>query len=87
MAEGQRQEEKGKRRVARENPERVGHAARQDTLQLGVGKKETQNYTPLTKMTVRTLKSQSRMKRICRRGVNWKRVKMSSGRKSIKCHC
>ena len=34
--------EKGKRRVAKENPEHVGRAARQDTLQLGVEKVETQ---------------------------------------------
>ena len=33
-----RKEEKGKRKVAKENPEQVGRAARQDTLQLGAGK-------------------------------------------------
>ena len=32
-------------------------------------------------MTVRTSKSQLRMKRICKHGVYWKRVNMSSGRR------
>ena len=36
-----RKEEKGKRRVAKENPEHVGRAARQDTLQFGAEKEET----------------------------------------------
>ena len=36
-----KKEEKGKRRVAKENPEHVGRAARQDTLQFGVEKVET----------------------------------------------
>ena len=36
-----RKEEKGKRRVAKESPEFVGRAARQDTLQLGVEEEET----------------------------------------------
>ena len=82
-----RMKAKGKSKAARERPESVGRAARQDTLQPGAGKEETKTCTPEMKMAVRTPKSQSRMKRICRRGVNWKRVKMSSGRKSIKRHC
>ena len=78
MAEGQRQEKrhKGKRKVARENPERVGRVARQDTLQLGARKEETKTCTPQT-----TVKSQLRMRRICRHGGYWKRLKMSSGRR------
>ena len=32
-------------------------------------------------MTVRTLKNQLKMKRICRHGACWKRAKASSGRK------
>ena len=32
------------------------------------------------KMAVRTRKRRPRMKRICRHGVYWKRLKMSSGR-------
>ena len=52
-----RKEEKGKRRVAKENPEHVGRVTRQDTLQLVVKKEETKNYTPLTKTTVKTLKN------------------------------
>ena len=39
-----RKEEKGKREVAREKPERIGRAARQDTLQLGAGKGETTHF-------------------------------------------
>ena len=35
-----RKEAKGKRKVAREKPQRVGRAVRQDTLQLGVEKEE-----------------------------------------------
>ena len=66
-----RKEAKGKRKAAREKPER---AARQDTSQLRAGKE-------WTKMTVRTSKSHLRMKRICKHGVFWKRVKMSSGRR------
>ena len=48
LAERQRQEKeaKGKRTVAREKPERVGRAARQDTLQLRAGKEETKTCTP-----------------------------------------
>ena len=40
-----RKEEKGKRKVAKENPEQVGRAARQDTLQLGAEKEETKHFT------------------------------------------
>ena len=54
-----RKEEKGKRTLAKENPERVGRVARQDTLQLGVEKEKTHIYTPLTKTTVRTLKTEN----------------------------
>ena len=39
-------EEKGKRRVAKEIPEHVGRAVRQDRLQLGVEKKETKTCAP-----------------------------------------
>ena len=46
-----RKEEKGKRRVAKEIPDRVGRAARQDTLRRGAGKEETKTCTPQTKMT------------------------------------
>ena len=72
-----RKEEKGKRRVAKENPEHVGRAARHDTLQLGVEKEETTIYTPLTKTTVRTLKNRPKMRRIwkhgaCRRRRLWR---------------
>ena len=92
-----RKEAKGKRKAAREKPERVGRAARQNTLQLGARKGGNKNLW--TKMTVRTSKSQLRLKRICRHDVYWKRVKLSSGRrcsadeaneerrKSIKRHC
>ena len=76
-----RKEEKGKRKVAWENPERVGRAARQDTLQLGVEKKETNMYTPLTKTTVRTLKNRPKMRRICKHGACWKKANMNSGRR------
>ena len=41
-----RKEAKGRRKAAREKPERVGRAARQDTLQLGAGKEETKTCTP-----------------------------------------
>ena len=39
------------------NPERIGRAARQDTLQLGAEKEETKHFTYLTKTAVRTLKN------------------------------
>ena len=39
-----RKEEKGKREVARETPERIGRAARQDTLQHRAGKWETKHF-------------------------------------------
>ena len=76
-----RTEAKGKRKVAREKPERVGRAARQDTFQLGAEKEETKTGTPWTKLMVRTSKSQLRMKRICKHGVHCKRAKMSSGKR------
>ena len=74
-------EEKGRRRVAKENPELVGRAARQDTLQLVVEKVETRNYTPLTKTTVRTLKNRPKMGRICKHGACWKKVRTNSGKR------
>ena len=40
-----RKEAKGRRKVAREKPECVGRAARQDTWQLGAGKEETKTST------------------------------------------
>ena len=76
-----RKEEKGKRRVAKEIPEHVGRAVRQDTLQLGVGKEETNNFILLTKMTVRTLKNRPKTKRICKHGACWKKARMNSGKK------
>ena len=76
-----RKDAKGKRKAAREKPERVGRAERQDTSQPGAGKEETRTCTPWTKMTVRTPKNQLKMKRICRHDANWKRAKMSSRRK------
>ena len=66
-------EAKGKRKVAREKQERVGRVARQDTLQLGAGKEATETCTPLMKMTSRMLKSRPTVKRICNRGVCWKK--------------
>ena len=69
------------RKVAREKPEGVGRAARQDTLQFGAGKEETKTCTPWTKMTARTPRNLLRMKIICRHGVHWKRAKMSSDRR------
>ena len=63
-----KKEAKGKRRVAKENPERDGRAARPDTLQLGAGKEETKTCTPLTKSTVRTLKNRPKMRKTCKHG-------------------
>ena len=40
-----RKEAKGKRKAARETPERAGRAARQDILQLGAGKEEARTCT------------------------------------------
>ena len=45
---------KGKRKVAREKPERVGRVARQNTLQHGAGKEATHICTPSMKTTVKT---------------------------------
>ena len=41
-----RKEVKGKRKGGKGEPERVGRAARQDTLQLAAGKEETKTCTP-----------------------------------------
>ena len=76
-----RKEEKDKKRVAKENSEHVGRAARQDTLQLGVEKEETKNYTPLTKTTVRTMKNRPKMRRICKHGAFCKKVITNSGKR------
>ena len=76
-----REEEKGKRTVAKENPEHVGRAARQDTFQLGVEKEETLLNEPLTKTTVITLKNRPKMRRICKHGACWKKVRTNSGRR------
>ena len=76
-----RMEEKGKRRVAKENPGHVGCAARQDTVQLGVEKEETKIYTPLTKTTVRTLMNRPNMRRTCKHGACWKKVRVNSGKR------
>ena len=69
-----RKEAKGKRKVTRENPRRVGRVARQDTLQLGAGKEETRTCTPQTKTTARTLNNRPRMRRTC-----WQKAKINSG--------
>ena len=76
-----RKEAKGKRKAAREKPERVGRAARQDTSQLGARKEETQICTPLTKTTVRRLKSRPKTKRICRHGACWRKARPNSGKR------
>ena len=76
-----KKEERVKRRVATEIPERVGRAVRQGTLQLGAEKEETQIKTPLMKMTVRTSKNRPKMRRVCKRGACWKKARMSSGKK------
>ena len=52
-----RKEAKGKRKAAREKPERVGRAARWETSQPGAGKDETRTGTPWTKMTDNTEES------------------------------
>ena len=46
-----RKEAKGKRKVAREKPEHVGRAARQDTLQPGARMEATNICAPLMTMT------------------------------------
>ena len=58
MAEGQWQEKEanGKRKVAKEKPERFGRVARQGKLQRGVEKEATNICTPLMRMTVKTFK-------------------------------
>ena len=76
-----RKVEKGKKRVAKENPERCGRAARQDTLQLGAEEEETKIGTPSTKTTVRTLKNRPKMRRICKHGACWKKVRTNSGKR------
>ena len=76
-----RKDEKNKRRVAKENPEHVERAAKQDTLQLGVEKEETKIHTPLTKMTVRTPKNRPKMRRICKHGARWKKMRTNSGKR------
>ena len=72
-----RKEEKG----VKEIPEHGGLSVRQDTLHLHVEKEETQIYTLLTKMTVRTLKNRPNTKRICKHGACWKKARMNSGKK------
>ena len=73
-----RKEAKGKKKVAREKPERIGRVTRQDTLQHGAGKVPTTFCTPSMKTTVKTSKNQLTTKKICKHGVCWKKVKMSS---------
>ena len=71
-----RKEVMGKRKAAREKPERVGRAARQGHIAAWYRKGGNKNlYVTWTKMTARTPRSQLRMKRICRHGVYWKRVR------------
>ena len=70
-----RKEAKGKRKVAMEKPENLGRVARQATMEHGVEKEATTFCTPLMKMTVKTLKKQLAMKKICKRGVCWTKVK------------
>ena len=62
-------EAKGRRKVARERPEHVGRVARRATLQRGVEKVATNMCSPLTKTTVKTLKKQLTMRKICKHGV------------------
>ena len=68
MAEGQK-------------PEHVGRVARQATLQRGVDKVATKSCTPLTKMTVETLKKQLTMRKTCKHGVCKKEVIMGSDKR------
>ena len=76
-----RKEDKGKRMVAQENPEHVWTCCKTDTLQLGVEKEETTFYAPMTKTTVRTLKNRPKMRRICKHGACWKKVRTNSGKR------
>ena len=76
-----RKEAKVKRKVAREKPEHVGRVARQATMQRGVEKEAAPMCTPLMQMPVKTLKKQQTMRKICKRGVCWKQVTLSSGNK------
>ena len=80
-----RKEAKDKRRVAKVKTGRAGRVARQDILQLGVGKKERRTCTPWTNMTVRTPKNTQtgrlKVKKICRHGAYLKRATVSSGKK------
>ena len=64
-----RKEAKGMREAAREKPEHLGRVARQATMQRGVEKEATTSCTPWMKMTVKTLKVQLSLKKICKRGV------------------
>ena len=64
--------------MAREKPEHVGRVAKKDTLQPRARKEATDICSLLLKMTVKTSKNQLATKNICKHGVCWKRVKMSS---------
>ena len=74
-----RKEAKGKSTVAWETAEHVGLVVKQYPLQRGVEKEETKSC--LMKMTVKTLKKHLTMMRSCNRGVCWKNVTLSSGKR------
>ena len=70
-----RKEAKGKSKVTREKPVRVGCVAEQGTLQHGNRTEATNICTPSMTTTVKTSKNQLTTKKICKHGVCWKKVK------------
>ena len=80
MAEGQWPERRHRTR-GRETAERVGLVATQDTLQRGVKREATRTSMPLMTMRAKSLKKHLTMMKSCKRGVGWKKMKMSSGKR------
>ena len=77
-----RKEAEDKIKVARVTAERVGLVLKQDALQRGAertAKKKT--CTPLMKMRVNKSKKHLTMMTSCKRGVCWKKARMSSGKR------
>ena len=71
---------RGKRKVAREKAELVGHVEKQDTSPRGADKEVTKNFMPKMNRTVNTLKKQMTAKKTCKYGVCQKKARTSSGR-------
>ena len=76
-----RKEAEDKIKVARVTAERVGLVLKQDALQRGAERTAKKTCTPLMKMRVNKSKKHLTMMTSCKRGVCWKKARMSSGKR------